>query len=123
MRREEGSRSPHTTGAVIWRFRLDQIWMSAKVDAITESWLCGRHAALCQITLEKLSNCKSDKLAYVYIIITTIQLVHPFNGLFSRITWLSQYQKGKTSLHLNEARWRGLGMQWLQLDHMQTICT
>jgi len=72
---------------------------------------------------KSVSNCKSDKLAYVYIIITTILLVHPFNGLFSRITWLSQYQKGKTSLHINEARWRGLGMQWHQLDHMQTICT
>ena len=49
-------------------------------------------------------------------------LLHPFNGLFSRITWVSQYQKGKTSLDLHEARW-GLGMQWHQLDHMQTICT
>ena len=26
-----------------------------------------------------------------------------FNGLFSRTTWVSQYQKGKTSLDLNEA--------------------
>jgi len=29
---------------------------------------------------------------------------HPFNGLFSRTTWVSWYQKGKTSLDLNEAR-------------------
>jgi len=27
-----------------------------------------------------------------------------FNGLFSRTTWVSRYQKGKTSLDLNEAR-------------------
>ena len=27
-----------------------------------------------------------------------------FNGLFSRTTCVSWYQKGKTSLHLNEAR-------------------
>jgi len=34
------------------------------------------------------------------------------------------YQKGKTSLDLNEARDYGvLGWQWHQLDHMQTICT
>jgi len=26
------------------------------------------------------------------------------NGLFSRTTWISWYQKGKTSLDLNEAR-------------------
>jgi len=32
------------------------------------------------------------------------------------------YQKGKTSLDLNEARDDGVwGMQWHQLDHMQTI--
>jgi len=46
------------------------------------------------------------------------------NGLYSRTTWISQYQKGKTSLDLNEARDDGvLGMQWHQLDHTQTICT
>ena len=49
------------------------------------------------------------------------------SGLFSRTTWVSWYQKGKTSLDLNEARdtrddgvW---GWQWHQLDHMQTVCT
>jgi len=31
-------------------------------------------------------------------------LLHSFNGLFSRTTWVSQYQKGRTSLDLNEAR-------------------
>ena len=60
-------------------------------------------------------------------VITSNQLLlilHPFNGLFSRTTWVSQYQKGKTSVDLNEARYDGvLGQQWHQLDHMQTICT
>jgi len=47
-----------------------------------------------------------------------------FNGLFSRTTWISRHQKGKTSLDFNEARHDGvLGWQWHQLDHMQTICT
>ena len=47
--------------------------------------------------------------------------LHPFNGLFlfSRTTWVSQYQKGKTSLSLNEARDDGVlgrsGISW-------TIC-
>ena len=31
-------------------------------------------------------------------------LLHPFNGLSSRTTCVSRYQKGKTSLDLNEAR-------------------
>jgi len=48
---------------------------------------------------------------------------YPFNGLFSRTTWVSRYQKGKTRFGLNEARDDGVwGWQWHQLDHMQTIC-
>ena len=35
-------------------------------------------------------------------------LLHPFNGLFSITTWLSQYQKGKTDLDLNEASHDGV---------------
>ena len=47
-----------------------------------------------------------------------------FNGLFSRTTWVSWYQKGKTSLDFNETRDDGvLGWQWHQLDLMQTVCT
>ena len=42
-------------------------------------------------------------------------LLHPFNGLFSSTTWGSRYQKGKTSLDLNEARDYGVwGWQWHQ---------
>jgi len=41
----------------------------------------------------------------------------------SRTTQASQYQKSKTSSDLNEARDNGVGWQWHQLDHMQTICT
>jgi len=54
----------------------------------------------------------------------TTTTLHPFNGLFSRKTWVSRYQKGKTSLDLYEGRDDGvLGRQWHQLDNMQTICT
>ena len=50
-------------------------------------------------------------------------LLHPFNSLFSRKTWVSRYKKRKTCLDLNEARDdEVLGRQWHQLDHMQTIC-
>ena len=40
------------------------------------------------------------------------------------LTWASRYQKGRTSLDLNEARDYGV-WEWQrhQLDHMQTICT
>jgi len=51
-------------------------------------------------------------------------LLHRFNGLFSRTTWISQYQKGKTSVDLSEARYDlVLGWQWHQLDYNQTTCT
>jgi len=55
---------------------------------------------------------------------TTTTLLYLFNGIFSRTAWVSQYQKGKTSLDLDEARDDGV-LEWQchQLDHMQTICT
>jgi len=47
----------------------------------------------------------------------------PINGLFSRTTWVSRYQKGKTNLDLNEPRDDEVlgcsGISWT----MQTICT
>jgi len=62
--------------------------------------------------------------AHNRIIQRSLLLLHPFNGLFSRITWVSRYQKGKISLVSNEARdYEVFGRQWRQLDHMQTICT
>jgi len=53
------------------------------------------------------------------LLLLLLLLLHPFNGLFSRTTWASQYQKQKTSLDLNEARDDGVlgcsGISW-------TIC-
>ena len=39
-----------------------------------------------------------------YLLLLLLLLLHPFNGLFFRTTWVSRYQKGETSLDLNEAR-------------------
>ena len=47
-------------------------------------------------------------------------LLQPFNGLFSRTTWVSRYQKGKTNLDFTGAR--DSEWQWHQLGHMQ-VCT
>jgi len=42
---------------------------------------------------------------YLVKLIKQLQLLlHQFNEIFSRTTWISQYHKGKTSLDLNEAR-------------------
>jgi len=69
----------------------------------------------------------SAMLCYIYAYqdaAVLLLLLNPFNGLFSRTTWVSGYQKGETSLDLNEVKDDGvLWWQWHQLDHMQTICT
>ena len=51
---------------------------------------------------------------------TKLQQQQPFNGLFSRTTWGSRYQKGKTNLDFTGAR--DSEWQWHQLGHMQ-VCT
>jgi len=48
-------------------------------------------------------------------------LLHPFNGLFSRTTWVSRHQKGKPLWILMKQEM--MGWQWHQLNHMQIICT
>jgi len=42
-------------------------------------------------------------------------LLHPFNGLFSRITWVSWHQKGKPFWILLQQEM--MGWQWHQLHH------
>ena len=51
------------------------------------------------------------------VINSTHTHTHPFNGPFSGTTWLSRYQKGKTSLEFTEAR--DSEWQWHQLGCMQ----
>jgi len=57
-------------------------------------------------------------IQYLY---STLLLLHVFNDLFSRTTWVSQYKKGKLFWILLEQEM--MGWQWHQLDHMQSICT
>ena len=49
-----------------------------------------------------------------------LQPLQPFNGLFSRMIWVSQYQKGKTNLDFTGAR--DSEWQWHQLGYIQ-VCT
>jgi len=57
---------------------------------------------------------------------TTTTVLHPFNGLFSRTTWVSRYQKGKASLDLNEARDDGVfgcsGISWTMFKQSAPRC-
>jgi len=47
-------------------------------------------------------------------------LLHLFNGLFPRTTWVRWHQKGKPLWILLEQEM--MGLQWHQLNHMQIIC-
>jgi len=47
-------------------------------------------------------------------------LQHPFNGLFSRTSWVSGQQKGKPFWILMKQEM--MGWQWHQLNHMQITC-
>jgi len=62
---------------------------------------------------EMLQNGNEFEDSYLLILL-------PFNGLFSRITWVRRYQKGKTDLDFTGAR--DSEWQWHQLGHMQ-VCT
>jgi len=63
----------------------------------TEGW----HNTLCQL--------QSHLLLY-----NTHTHTHPFNGPFSRTTWVSRYQKGKTNLDFTEAR----DSEWQWRQHL-----
>jgi len=72
----------------------------------------------CRLTAQNLDQLRNPTLgSQGWATYTTLLQLHPFNSLFSRTTWVSRYQKGKTSLDLNEARddWV-FGWQWHQLD-------
>jgi len=47
---------------------------------------------------------KLDIFGTVQHIPILLLLLHPFNGLFSWTTWVSWYQKGKTSLDYKKAK-------------------
>jgi len=62
--------------------------------------------------IKKLNGLCSVTVLYVTLL--------PFNGLYSRTTWVSRYQKGKTNVDFNGAR--DSEWQWHQLGHMH-VCT
>ena len=67
------------------------------------------------VTHQILTGNTVSDLTWSHIVSTTTTL-HPFNGLFSRTTWVSRYKIGKNSLDLNEARDDGVlgcsGISW-----------
>jgi len=56
----------------------------------------------------------------MYVTLNNKENRHPLNGRFSRTTWVSQHQKGKTILDIIKQDMMG----WQrQLEHVRIICT
>jgi len=70
--------------------------------------------------LHPSNSIKTLKLGSSHPPTSQLLLLHPFNGLFSRTTWVSQHQKGKPFWIL--LKQETMGRHWHQLDHMQIIC-
>ena len=69
----------------------------------------------------KTSNhCLTSRLCNFLTKFYCVILLLPFNGLFSRTTWVSRYQIGKNNLDFTGAR--DSELQWHQLGRMQ-VCT
>ena len=86
---------------------------SAQLKPCFNSFLIVLSAFTCLIRLVKVCGlaCKNTHW---------YTLLQPFNGLFSRTTWVSRYQKSKTNLDFTgaiDSEW-----QWHPLCHMQ-VCT
>ena len=83
----------------------------------TESWRLWELSFRPLLKEFRLSACMSILLLLLLLLL----LLHPFNGHFSRTTWVCWCQKCKTSLDFSEARddgggvWDGSGISW-------TIC-
>jgi len=85
------------------------------------TWLC---AAVDSVNINMKNSCASFYIRHVVWVCPFSKgmiLLHPFNVLFSRTTFVSQHQKSKPLWILMKQemiRW-----QWRQLDNMQIICT
>jgi len=62
----------------------------------------------------------STSLRHQTRLLLLLLLLHPFNDIFSRTTWVSRHQKGKPfQISLTQEM---MGWQWHQLDYMQITC-
>jgi len=78
---------------------------------------------ICSLLIRDLLNLFTFRSVSPAMMISTVfrkQQQQPFNGHFSRTTWVSRCQKGKTNLDFTGAR--DSEWQWHQLGHMQ-VCT
>jgi len=93
-----------------------------KLDMVELNWhhlRCnGQHTHI-SVFSKWLTTCLQQRWNLMFTVVRSNVVLRSFNSLFSRTTWISRYQKGRTSLDWNEARddgvWRCIGISW-------TIC-
>ena len=99
--------------------RCQQTWVVELALSGKWLWLSGefspRHSSTASDEPDKVQHCS------VSLDTHTHTHTHTFNGLFSRIIWVSRHQKGKPFWILLKQEM--MGWKWHQLDHMQIICT
>jgi len=81
-------------------------------------YLTAHDKALYKSIITSIHSCYYIQIFYYSV--GDLLLLLPFNGLFSRTTWVSRYQKGKTNLDFTGTR--DSEWQWHQLGNMQ-VCT
>jgi len=113
MARPNAAKFRHALARSVWDIRCQKFLLPEKWTKICQNLLrpaTRQCPSLCQISSLLAKQC-----------IRKILLLHPFNSLFSRMTWVSRNQKGKPFWILPEQEM--MGWQWHQLKHMQIICT
>ena len=88
-------------------------------DIMCDTWVA-LDVMCCTASILNLAAIGVDRSALFVVIYyetrTLLLILHPFNGLFSRTTQASRYQKDRTSLDLNETRDDGVlecsGISW-----------
>ena len=91
---------------------------SSTVLSTLSPYLTAHDKALYKSIITSIHSCYYIQIFYYSV--GDLLLLLPFNGLFSRTTWVRRYQKGKTNLDFTGAR----DSEWQkhQLGHMQ-VCT
>jgi len=102
---------------VTWQTPLIHCWpepaLSHNVHAIKYNFKISVNLILICQTMQTVH-------AQTEVIQQQLLLLHPFNGLISRTTWVSQHQEGKPFWILLQQEM--IGWQWHQLDYMKIIC-
>jgi len=95
-----------------WSSRMDALRLSDGWREASSSTRCWTTAAIISTRSVRSSILSSSRSLLLLLGL----LLHLFNDLFSGTTWISRYQKGKTSEARDDGVW---GWQW----HEQTVCT